>query len=169
MRALTIALTLVACSSRAPAVQAPPSSPSPPAAEPTASPVANVQAEVLAADSPRTTVGGNRFVAPAGWSLAVRGPATILTPPEGDSKIALVDLPAATAEEALAAAWKVFNPQAAWPLQVSTKAPDAEGWTQITNHSYRTSPNEKRAVAAATMFANGQWTVVVIDVALATA
>src|SRR5512139_286889 len=41
-------------------------------------------AEVLAADTPKTTVGGASFTAPAGWSIAVRGPATILTPPEGD-------------------------------------------------------------------------------------
>lgn len=44
--------------------------------------------EVLAADTPRTTLDGNKFVAPAGWRIEVRGPATILEPPEGDSHIA---------------------------------------------------------------------------------
>ena len=34
--------------------------------------------ERLAADTPKTTVEGNAFIAPAGWSVAVRGPATIL-------------------------------------------------------------------------------------------
>ena len=49
-------------------------------------------AEVLAADTPRTTVEGNTFIAPAGWRIEVRGPATILSPPEGGSHIALVDV-----------------------------------------------------------------------------
>ena len=37
---------------------------------------------------PKKPVLGNTFIAPAGWSLAVRGPATILEAPEGDSRIA---------------------------------------------------------------------------------
>ena len=39
--------------------------------------------ERIPADTPKTTVAGNTFVAPAGWSLLVRGPATILEAPEG--------------------------------------------------------------------------------------
>ena len=42
---------------------------------------ATVTTETLAADTPRTTVAGNKFIAPAGWTLEVKGPATILTPP----------------------------------------------------------------------------------------
>jgi hypothetical protein len=47
--------------------------------------------EVLAADSPRKTVEGNTFIAPAGWRIEVRGRSTILHAPEGNSRIALVD------------------------------------------------------------------------------
>ena len=39
--------------------------------------------EHIEADTPRTTVAGNTFVAPAGWSLLVRGPATVLEAPAG--------------------------------------------------------------------------------------
>ena len=52
--------------------------------------------ERIAADTARTTVAGNTFVAPAGWSLVVRGPATILEAPEGGSFIVLVDVPRRT-------------------------------------------------------------------------
>src|SRR5688572_26450805 len=45
------------------------------------------------ADTPRTTVLGNTFVAPAGWTMTVRGPATILEAPEGGSFLVLVDIP----------------------------------------------------------------------------
>ena len=41
--------------------------------------------ERMAADTPKTTVLGNTFIAPDGWSVSVKGPATILAAPEGDS------------------------------------------------------------------------------------
>src|SRR5918999_830128 len=47
--------------------------------------------EQLAADTPRTTPDGATFVAPGGWWIETRGNAVILTP-EGDSRIALVDV-----------------------------------------------------------------------------
>src|SRR5437588_449369 len=46
--------------------------------------------EHLSVDTPKTTVLGNAFVAPKGWSIRVKGPATILEAPEGDSWVALV-------------------------------------------------------------------------------
>jgi hypothetical protein len=41
--------------------------------------------EKLSADTPKTTVLGNAFIAPKDWSIRVMGPATILEAPEGDS------------------------------------------------------------------------------------
>src|SRR5262245_41295832 len=77
----------------------------------------------ITAGSPKTSVAGNTCVAPAEWSLVVRGPATILESPEGGSFIALIDVPvkdAATAEAALAAAWAAYKPDAKWPLKVTS-------------------------------------------------
>jgi hypothetical protein len=45
---------------------------------------------------------------PAGWSVSVKGPATIITPPEGGSHIVYVDVEAEDAESALA-------PAVSWP------------------------------------------------------
>ena len=59
--------------------------------------------ELLAADAAKTTVAGNTFVAPAGWSLLVKGPATILEAPEGGSFVVLVDVPAKDAKDTDAA------------------------------------------------------------------
>src|SRR5579859_6568339 len=56
--------------------------------------VAQVAPKRLATDTPEQTVLGNTFIGPAGWTLTVRGAATILEAPEGDSWIALVDTPA---------------------------------------------------------------------------
>ena len=46
------------------------------------------QAAPLAEDTPTTTTEGSTFIAPAGWTVTVRGAATILRPPEPGSAIA---------------------------------------------------------------------------------
>src|ERR1700685_2516411 len=84
--------------------------------------------ETLSADTPKTTVLGNAFIAPKDWSIRVKGPATILEAPEGDSWVALVDVENKTQEEALAAAWQAYKPDGKWPLKVSNDLPDRDGW-----------------------------------------
>ncbi|MBN2494558.1 MAG: beta-lactamase family protein [Deltaproteobacteria bacterium] len=124
-------------------------------------------AERLAGDAPRTTTEGNSFVAPAGWSISVRGPATILEPPEGDSAIALVDVRAKDADAAVAAAWRAYEPDASWPLKVVHEKPDQDGWTDRRSYDYQTSPNEKRDVSASVQRAGGVWTVAIYDMSQA--
>jgi len=124
--------------------------------------------ERMTADTPQTTVAGNTYIAPEGWSVVVRGPATILEAPEGGSFIALVDIPmaeASAADAALAAAWAAYKPDAKWPLIVTTPMADQEGWTDRSSYSYQTSPNEKRSVGAGVQRANETWTVVIYDMA----
>ena len=126
--------------------------------------------ERLTADTPKTTVAGNTFVAPAGWSLVVREPATILEAPEGGSFIALVDVAATdatTADAAVAAAWAAYRPDAKWPLKVTTPIADKDGWTDRKAYSYQTSPNEKRDVGVDVRRANDTWTVAIYDMAQA--
>src|SRR6516165_107770 len=82
--------------------------------------------EKMAADTPKTTVLGNTFIAPEGWTVTVKGPATILAAPEGDSWIALVDVDAADAEAAVKAGWAAYKPDAKWPLKVTSEAPDRD-------------------------------------------
>jgi CubicO group peptidase (beta-lactamase class C family) len=123
--------------------------------------------EVAAADSPRTTVAGNKFIAPAGWRIEVRGQMTLLTPPEPDSHIALIDLKASDADSAVKAAWAIYRPDAKWPLKVTNEFPDKDGWTNLRGYDYQTSPNEKRDVGVSTMRANDTWTVAIYDMAQA--
>jgi CubicO group peptidase (beta-lactamase class C family) len=125
--------------------------------------------EHLTADTPKTTVLGNTFVAPKEWSLRVNGPATILTAPEGGSAVALVDVQAAGPDQALAAAWKAYKPDAAWPVKVTHDLSDEDGWSRRRVYEYRTSPNEKRGVAALVSYAGSSWNVVIEDLADAVA
>jgi CubicO group peptidase (beta-lactamase class C family) len=121
----------------------------------------------MTADTPRTTVLGNSFIAPAGWSVSVRGPATILAAPEEDSRIALVDVRAADADAAVAAAWAAYDPDAKWPLKVTTALPPKDGWTDIRGYEYQVSPNLRRDVSARAQRANDAWTVGIYDMSQA--
>ena len=120
----------------------------------------------LSADTPQTTALGNTFIAPAGWSVSARGPATIVEAPEGDSRIVIVDVRAKDADAAVAAGWAAYQPPK-WPLKVTNDVPDKDGWSKQRNYTYQTSPNERRDVGAGVSFANDVWTVVIYDMAQA--
>jgi len=120
--------------------------------------------ERLSADTPKSTVLGNTFIAPAGWSVAVHGPATIVEAPEGDSRIIIVDVRAKDADAAVAAGWAAYQPPK-WPLKVATDVPDKDGWSKRRNYTYQTSPNERRDVTVSVQLANEAWTVVIYDMA----
>jgi CubicO group peptidase (beta-lactamase class C family) len=122
----------------------------------------------LAADTPMETVEGATFLAPDDWTVSVRGLATILEAPEGDSRIALVDVRAPEADSAVALAWAAYMPDRPWPLKVTTPSPDRDGWTDGRSYSYQTSPDEKRGVAAFAQRAGDVWTVAIYDMSDAT-
>lgn len=118
--------------------------------------------EVMTADTPKTTVAGNTFIAPAGWQLSVHGNATILTAPEGNSRVALVDVKAKDADSAVAAAWADYG-EAKWPLLNTNDLPDKDGWSGIRVYNYQTAPNEKRSVQVIARRAGDVWTVGIYD------
>jgi CubicO group peptidase (beta-lactamase class C family) len=119
--------------------------------------------ERLDTDTPKVTVAGNTFVAPAGWTFVVRGPATILEAPEGGSFVAIVDVKAADSHAALVTAWAAYKPDAKWPLKSTSPVADRDGWTDRTAYNYQTSPNERRDVDADIRRANDIWTVTISD------
>jgi CubicO group peptidase (beta-lactamase class C family) len=125
--------------------------------------------ERLAADTPKATILGNAFVAPKDWSIRIKGPATVLTAPEGGSWVALVDVQAKGPDEALAAAWQAYKPDAKWPVKVTHDLSDQDGWSRRRVYEYLTSPNEKRGVAALVSYSGSNWTVVIEDLADAVA
>jgi CubicO group peptidase (beta-lactamase class C family) len=142
------------------------SAPARPAAAPARAPSSPT---VLSTDTPVSTAEGATFVAPADWRLSARGPMTIVEAPEGDSRIVLVDVTAADADAAVAAAWAAYNPAAKWPLKVANDVPDQDGWTSRRVYIYQTSPNEKRDVDMFVQRAGDAWTVVASDMSQAVA
>jgi CubicO group peptidase (beta-lactamase class C family) len=125
--------------------------------------------KVMATDTPWADTDGNTFIVPAEWKVSTFDTMTVLSAPEGDTHIAFVDVSAASSEAARDAAWRAYKPDATWPLLTTNDSPDRDGWTRGKSYGYQTSPNEKRGVQAATVFANGRWCVVLVDLAEATA
>jgi hypothetical protein len=129
----------------------------------TSSPSTTSQADRMTRDTRRTTVEGNTFIAPAGWTVALRGSATVLEPPEGNSAIALVDVRAPSADSAVTLGWRAYKPDAKWPLKVVNEMADKDGWTDRRAYTYQTSPNEKRDVAVYAQHARGVWSLAIYD------
>ena len=172
-RVLTIATlvaavccALVACSGVSRRAGAPPAKTAPAS---DSAPIPGAAAERLTDDTPRTTVEGNTFIAPRGWSISLRGSATVLEVPEGNSRIALVDVRAGSADAAVAAAWQTYMPDASWPLMVVHRWQDEDGWTDRHEYRYETSPGENRLVSVDALRAGEVWTVAIYDMDAAVA
>lgn len=172
MRVLPALLLVAACSTPKTETGAPPpgGATAEPAAAANQSP-APTAAEKLTADVARATTAGNTFMAPVGWSLSVRGSATILEAPEGGSYLVFVDLPEAKdADAAVAAAFAAYRPELLKaPLKVKIAGSDRDGWTDRWGYQYQLSPNEQRGLGADVRRANGVWTVAIVDMADAVA
>jgi CubicO group peptidase (beta-lactamase class C family) len=121
--------------------------------------------QALAADTPSATANGNPFIAPLGWTLERRGSAVILTAPEGGSRIVLLDVAAADADAAVAAAWAAYDPAAKWPLKLATDRPARNGWEASRAYVYETSASDARSVSAQALPYQGTWTVAILDMA----
>src|SRR5262249_473159 len=120
-------------------------------------------AEQLASESKRSTPAGATFTAPAAWTLRTEANVVVLTPPETDSHLAIVDLKAADAASAVSAAWSAYRPHLKRPLKTVPPAPARDGWDERKNFDYETSPNERAVIRALAWRAGENWTVVILD------
>lgn len=119
--------------------------------------------EQLASDKIRTTPAGATFTAPAPWSLRSEANSIVLTPPEPDSHLAIVDVKAPDAASAVSAAWSMYRPDFKRPVKLITPSPGRDGWEERKNFDYETSPNERAVIQARAWRAGENWTVVILD------
>jgi hypothetical protein len=127
-------------------------------------PSARAQGTVANADTPEKTASGATFTVPAQWSMESRGPVIVLTAPEGDTHIAIVDVgSAADAAQAVSKAWSLYDPSMHRALQITTPGAPRAGWDEIQNFAYFTSPNEHLTVEASALRAAHAWTVAIIQ------
>jgi CubicO group peptidase (beta-lactamase class C family) len=126
--------------------------------------VSAAAAAPLAADTPSTTAWGVGFTAPKEWSLTTSPGEAVLTAPEGDVRVAVVDAGAAPdAPAAVAAAWKVFDANEHHALKVTSPHPGREGWDASTVFEYETSPTEHLLVEAVAYRKGASWTVLIVS------
>jgi CubicO group peptidase (beta-lactamase class C family) len=124
--------------------------------------------EKLAADSPRTTAGGNTFTAPAGFTLTASDSAILLDPPESDSHAAVVDTRGGSLEDAVANAWKALHPAFNRPVKERTALTARFGWDERRVVVYETPPNEAARVYAYALRHSDCWTVLAVEFSNAT-
>lgn len=162
MRFLGLALlALPACS------PSPEPAPKPPQAAVTTP--RGLEVQRLTADTPTTTAAGHSFTAPAGWSVSVRGRATIVTAPEGDSDMVFVDVLAKNAAMAVEVAWAEYGRTEIPALQRVERFADKDGWTDIRRFRYEVPPSKGRFLVAEASRTKDAWLVVLVDMSNAVA
>jgi CubicO group peptidase (beta-lactamase class C family) len=114
-------------------------------------------------DTPKATPAGTTFTLPSGWSMATTGAMTVLSPPEPDLRIAIVDVQAKDADAALAAGWAAFRPEFKRPLKIVLPQAARNGWEERKAYQYETSPNERLVVQALTWRAGDAWAVIIVE------
>jgi hypothetical protein len=118
----------------------------------------------VAATGSHVTSAGTTFIVPAGWTVAETGPMTVLTPADAtDSHVVLIESTSGDPDSARDAAWKSYRPDLKLPLVKTDDAPGRNGWQQTRQYTYEPPPD--RTVVLTVAFANGHWTVAILDLA----
>src|SRR5262245_18002102 len=95
---------------------------------------------VAFADLPQTTQSGATFTIADGWTAKKEGARVLLTGPEKELRVTIVETKAKTADAAVAEAW---GPTFKRPLKLQVSRPGRKGWDEGRVFNYETSPNEK--------------------------
>lgn len=96
-----------------------------------------------------TTSAGHVYTPPEAFLAKRAGPVLTFTAPEGDASVVLVDLASAKdADDALAQAWKLVQPDVHLKLLTASPRPQKNGWVDQKAFVYETPPSEQRLVQA---------------------
>lgn len=107
---------------------------------------------------------GARFVGPRGWALRKGDHGYILSAPEPGSHIAIFGGNMGNPDTALAAAWAIYEPGfvASSP---GVERPASEGWDRTLRYQYGSTGTDPRIRRAFAFAKDGQWTVMIDDIA----
>ncbi len=119
---------------------------------------------VATSDTPSKTASGVAFTIPKEWSTQVHDAVVVMTAPEGDVHIAIVDAgTVGNANAAVTRAWHLYEPSMQRPVKLSAAAPAREGWDEQRTFAYETSPNEHLVVSATALRKGPRWTVAIVE------
>ncbi len=109
------------------------------------------------------------FSDPADWRKTAQAGVTRFAAPETDLAVTIVEVGAAgDARAAVAAAWAKARPGFAPVAQLVSPGGPGNGWEERVTFSYETPPAEKSVRVAGALREGKNWTVLLIDGALAT-
>ncbi len=162
-RSLLAAALIAACSGGSTARKTPtPTGPVDPIDDPGPAPV-KPEVRTLDADETITTTSGATFTASAGWKVERWPDRIALTSPEGDVTMTHLELAAADRDAAIAAAWKIVDPDFALPVAQVDSPPARGGWDEVAQVLYVTPASEGRVVVALARRKGETWYVVLAD------
>ena len=117
----------------------------------------------LAQDAPELTQ-------PENWSLEQSDSVSVVTAPEGNLDIAVIEVgPAEDALAAANAAWALYDADAGREVELTTNAAPDNGWEERVSISYVTAPSEQAIVRALALRQGENWTVIIVNGAQSTA
>ncbi|MBT2748708.1 MULTISPECIES: serine hydrolase domain-containing protein [unclassified Lysobacter] len=119
--------------------------------------------------TPGKTPSGHGYIVPPDWTQARRGHAVVLQAPEGGSWIALVEVDAGNAADAVAQAWMRYAGRPPPEPLMAPPLANRNGWTDGRNHIYRAPAGEPRQLSARAMRNGTRWVVRIDDIATALA
>jgi CubicO group peptidase (beta-lactamase class C family) len=118
----------------------------------------------LPADTLQTAPSGATLNAPKSWSVSEADKRLLLTAPEGNLRLVIVDAgKAVDGRAAVKAAWQLYRPAEKHTLKVVAPAAAREGWDEAGDFEYETSPNEHLVLQANAFRSAGNWTVLIFD------
>lgn len=124
---------------------------------------APAQTPAAASTAALSTSAGHTFTLADGFTLSSQGAMTLVKAPEGDTFVAIVDVEAASADEAVAKGWAIAKPDFKRTLRLSTPRAARNGWEQQQFYEYETSPNERMVVQAVARRAGKAWVAILIE------
>ena len=127
-------------------------------------PAAAQAAPELQEDAWGRTVSGVRYITPAGWIAEHAGSAILMSTAADDARMAIIDVQAGTAEQAIARAWKDYRRAAAPTLRNSRGRPLRNGWSSIHGYTYESAEEPGRVLRAQLLHEGSTWIVVIIDI-----
>ncbi len=107
--------------------------------------------------------GVSKITGARDWTARQEAGLIMLEAPEGDTRMVLVEVDAADAAAATAAAWTRYQPTFKRTIKLVTVEEASNGWQERKATSYETSPSEKAVIYAEAFREGGKWTVLLLD------
>jgi hypothetical protein len=117
----------------------------------------------LTEDTTLRTPSGATFTVASGWHVAQTPTLIVIQEPDKDLAAAFVEIAAPTVEEAIAEAWKRWQPDFARAVRQTAKPPATQGWDEVAQIGYDTGAEERRIVAGAARRKGKTYYVTLID------